>query len=324
MPHANRFLHVLHLVPLILLLVPRSTHGAEPDSAVVMPVRARAALVVRPARVAAQPLVSQLLLLPRALQPFRVPPALGERAERITVLQLESVIGWQTMGVTRGVSDLGDEFGRLRGEPAGFAGGREVYRLGSDGSGDRITRLGPAEIAEGTAEALRTGLGVQPAAAGRRLEVERALRGLPDPGSPAHVVYIAPDGGADLVQTVTEAGAIWNLDLRSLLEPYEAALRMLGTLHGARADLWQDGEALRVRAALVAPNGAAAQRSYLALRAARQLAPLASDAAVKGGSMTRAEATLLTGVLESMQSRVEGDQVHIEVLLPPEASPSGP
>jgi hypothetical protein len=318
---ANAFISVL------LGLVPFASPSAAQTTALSpLPVRVRATLAVRPGSLAKQDLVAQTLLVPRAVRPYRVPRALGPRAESITVLLLESTTGWQWMGVTRGSADLDADFARLRGPAAGFAGGHEIYRLAGAGedSSSRLTRLDPRQIAEGSEAALRIGLGTQPPAEGRRLEVERALLGQRDPDSPIQVLYIAPPEGADLVQMVQEAGVIWDLNLEPLVRPYAAALRTLGPMHGARVDVWQEAEALRTRLVLVAPNAPAAQRALIALRTAKQLAPIVADAAVKSGSMTRADATVLNGVLETMQTSASGDQVEVTADVQVTPPPSRP
>ena len=317
-----------HFLPALLglQLAFGSTSWAETTALSPLPVRVRATLGVRPGALAKQNLVSQTLLVPRALRPYRVPRAVGPRAESVTVLLLESTTGWQNMGVTRGGADLDADFARLRGDAAGFAGGHEIYRLagtGEDSSG-RVMQVDSRQIAEGSEPALRIGLGTQPQPAGRRLEVERALLGLTDPDSPIQVLYIAPPEGADLVQMVQEAGVIWDLNLEPLVQPYAAALRMLGPMQGARVDVWQEGETLRTRLVLVAPNAPAAQRALIALRTAKQLAPIAAEAAVKSGSMTRADATVLNGVLETMQTSASGDQVEVTAdvqVIPPASRP---
>ncbi|HZM15904.1 MAG TPA: hypothetical protein VFE28_07875 [Candidatus Krumholzibacteria bacterium] len=281
--------------------------GAESDPPV--PAAARAALLVRPDRVEAQPAASLALGLPWLLRSFVSPAALGSRGERFTILVVDAGSAPETVGLARGKEDVREVFARLRGAPAGSIGPHEIYALQQ--SPDRIALVGAQEIAEGSTAGLRRLLETV-AARPERQALEQTLRAQPVPQAAATLLYFSGADEANFVRILRDLDVIWQ-GLARVAAPYETALKLLGTMRGCRADVWQEADSVRVQVLLVCPGSLEAKRSLVALRTARQLAPLASDAAVRNGSITPQDAELVESVLGTMRSRAEGEQVHVDL-----------
>ncbi len=248
---------------------------------------------------------------------YAAPGLLGARAELFTLYTLQTARGFVPMGVTRGNARLGADFEKLRDAQTGSASGHALYTYRSGDAG-RVALIGRQEIAEGSEEALRVGLRDpgRDADSRARRELEESLRRLEDTGAAATLVYMAPPEGSNLVQVVRDLGAIWGPQLAKSIEPYEAVLGLLGSMRAGRADVWEERADLGVRIVLVAMDEGAAKRSHFALRTARGLAPMASKAAVRAGSMSQEDADVLARVLQEMQSRLEEDRIYIRLAVP--------
>ena len=284
---------------------------------VEFPARARAALHVFPERVGAQATADRAFGLRQLLDAHAAPRAAGDHIEHFILYTVATPKGFDTMGVTRTVTPFGTAFEKLRGARRGSVGGHALYAH-RNGAAGRLALVGRREIAEGSEEALRIGLQAQ-ASGGRtkaRRDLERSLRRLEDPGGAATLIYLAPPEGANLVQIVDDLGAIWGPYLASAIEPYQSVLGLLGSMQAARADVWQEDANLGVRIVLVTPDAGAAKRSHLALRTARGLAPMASKAAVRAGSMTQEDAEILAAVLQGLDSQVENNRILVTLSVP--------
>jgi hypothetical protein len=303
------------LLPLAVCVAAQGAHAE-----VGLPARTRAALLVHSARLRAQPTADRALGLSILQGAFSAPAALGNRAERFTLLLLQRSRGTSFCAVTAGRGDLRQLFARMHGSSAGSASGHELYapRYGSW----HMSLVDGGEIAEGSLQGLRLALATtDDSAQASHATLQHTLRQQPDTGAVATLLYLAPSEGANLVRIIRDLDTIWR-DLALIVAPYETALGMLGKMRGGRADLREKGEHLYARIILVAMNRGAAKRSHLALRTGRMLAPLASQAAIRSGSMTRAEAEVLGEVLETMQTRVEADRIHIELRIPSSVVPA--
>ena len=274
-----------------------------------LPGAARAALVVHPSRLEAQPAAALALGIPWVVRAFQSYAVVAEHGEHFTVLVVGTETAQETVGLARGSSKLGKAFETLRGAPAGNIAGHAVYSMPR--SPDRIALVGSEQIFEGSSEALRRALEPGPAAPARR-ELEQSLMAAPARPAAATLLVLSAPEETNLVEILHDLDAIWR-GLDKLAAPYRTPMKMVGDLRGARADIWQDADSVHVRALLVSTGDLDAKRALVALRTARQLAPLASDAAVRSGSLTKADAELLRRTLESMRSRVEDDQVHVEL-----------
>lgn len=304
-------------VALLAAIVPRAA-GAQID----FPASARIALDVFPERAAQQHVVDRAFGLQYFMDLYAAPQQLGARAERFTLYALRVARGWTYMGVTGAGGRVAADFEELRGSRVGTAGSHDLhtYRRGavSGGAAARLALIGRRAIAEGTEEALRVGLQVQGSGPDvqARLQLERGLRALDDPGGAATLVYMAPPEGSTLSEVVADLGALWGSQLTRAVEPYESVLALLGTMRAARADVWQMESDLGVRIVLVAEDAGAAKRAHFTLRTARGLVPMASKAAVRAGSMSAADAEVVADVLQSMQSHVEDDRIHVTLHVP--------
>ncbi len=288
----------------VFVQTPRA-QAAEAD----LPGAARAALVVHPQRLNAQPAVALALGIPWVVRAFKSYAVVAERGERFTVLVVGTESAHETVGLARGWSGLGKAFENLRGEPAGSIAGHAVYSMPR--SPDRIALVGTQQIFEGSPAALRRVLDGGPTDPARR-GLEQTLMAVPARPAAATLLYLAAAKETNLVQVLHDLDAIWS-GLAKLAAPYQTPMKMLGDLRGARADVWQQADSVHVRALLVSTGGLEAKRALVALRTARQVAPLASDAAVRSGSLSKGDADLVLRILESMRSRVEDDQLHVEL-----------
>ncbi|MFQ5600119.1 MAG: hypothetical protein ACE5G2_06155 [Candidatus Krumholzibacteriia bacterium] len=276
--------------------------------------RTQVLLVIDPERMRVQPAASSVLSLPLLVGPF-VAPRVVSPVRRFTLILVPVGGRWEAIGVTEGDRDLTARFERLHGDAADTAGRHRLYELAPSAPW-RVALLDRHRIVEGPETALRAAL--EPEAPGstsqgRLFEVAHRLVALPDTRSPATLFYFSPEEDADLVQIISDLDWIWGTGLRAGVAPYQMVLRMLGSMRGARADVWEAGDELAARIVLVAPSGAAAKRSQMALSAGRQLGLVAAAAAVRTGSMRQADAETLAGVLESMRSHVEEECVHVEL-----------
>ena len=274
-----------------------------------LPGAARAALVVHPQRLDAQPAAALALGIPWVVRAFQSYAVVAEHGEHFTVMVVGTEAAHETVGLVRGSTGLGKAFESLRGEPAGSIAGHAVYSMRR--SPDRIVLVGTQQIFEGSSSALRQVLGPVATDPERR-GLEQTLMAVPVRPAAATLLVLSAPEETNLVRIFGDLDAIWS-GLSKLAATYQTPLKMLGDFRGARADIWQQADSVHVRAILVATGGLEAKRALVALRTARQLAPLASDAAVRSGSLTKGDAELVLRTLESMRSRVEDDQVHVDL-----------
>ncbi len=283
--------------------------SAEPPR---LPAATRAALIVQPQRLAAQPAASQALALPWVLRAFATYPRVGVTAERFSVLVLGSDGGRETLGLSARSAGMAEAFAAVRGKPAGPIAGQATYRLAN--SPDLVALLAGGEIAEGSALALRLALAPETAAAAAKRGLERSLLGASEARATATLVHLGAPEGANLVAILADLDAIWP-GLARLAAPYETPLKLLGEMRGGRADVWQDADSVRVRVVLVSTGSGQAKRSQMALRTARQLAPLMSDAAVRAGTLTPQDAAVVTRILGAMRSRTDEEQLSVDLAI---------
>ncbi len=289
----------------IVVLFAFEAHAAEAS----LPGAARAALVVHPSRLEAQPAAALALGIPWVVRAFQSYAVVAEHGEHFTVLVVGTESAQETVGLASGSGKLGKAFETLRGAPVGKIAGHAVYSMAR--SPDRIALVGTQQIFEGSSEALRRALDHAPADPARRELEQSLMAATARPAAATLLVFSAPEE-TNLVEILHDLDAIWR-GLEKLAAPYQTPMKMLGDLRGARADIWQEADSVHVRALLVSTGELDAKRALVALRTARQLAPLASDAAVRSGSLLKGDAELLRRILESMRSRVEDDQVHVEL-----------
>jgi hypothetical protein len=135
-------------------------------------------------------------------------------------------------------------------------------------------------------------------------------------GSPAvTLLHMAEEGEASFVEILEDFDAIWP-GLSRLAEPYSMPLKLMGAMRAGRADIWQDGDSLRAQVLFVSGGSMDARRSLVALRTARSLAPMASDAAVRAGTLTPQDAQILKEILEAMRTRTEDERIHVDLAVP--------
>jgi len=132
---------------------------------------------------------------------------------------------------------------------------------------------------------------------------------------PAALVYVSPDDAVDMHSILQEFDRTLGLRMEPMLGSYKTALRMLGNAHGLRVALRQQAANYEAGVAIAMPNRMAAQITSVSLEAGAGMALNASDAAVRAGKMSRADATAMAAVLATLRSRSEGDLVHVTVVM---------
>jgi hypothetical protein len=103
--------------------------------------------------------------------------------------------------------------------------------------------------------------------------------------------------------------------MEPMLGSYKTALRMLGSAHGLRVALRQHGVDYEAGVAIAMPNRMAAQITSVSLEAGASMAQTASDAALRAGKMSRADAAAMAAVLATLRSRSDGDLVHVTAVM---------
>lgn len=275
-----------------------------------------AALVVHLRNCETQPAAVHALVLPWVLRGFQSHEACAEVAESYTVLAVKAAGERSTIGVAQGPTDLRGPFGALRSRPATSIAGYPAYSLRR--SPLQIVLVDSRKIVEGDPPALGRYLKPAEAPSHERRLLASTLRTSPSVPSAATLLYLADEDDAGLVDILADFDAMWP-GLARLSEPYAAPMKLVGSMRGGRADVWQDGDSLRVRILFVSQGSMDAKRSVMALRMARGLAPMASDAAVHAGTLAPGDAQLLTQILESMRMRTDEEKIHVDLAVPTSA-----
>jgi hypothetical protein len=220
--------------------------------------------------------------------------------------------------LTFGTGSLARTYDGLHGAKLETAGGKAMHANPAS-PGWAMALVEPGCIAEGPRQTLRAVL-QHAASHGRTVadlpasSVARRLVDLaPGPLTAVGLVYVAPPGGTDLYSILQDLDRTLGGEMSSTLSSYQAALKALGTTQGLRLDVQQDVETLATTLRLVMTNTMVAQIATVSLQAGKDMAKVASDAAVKAGTMSTQDATVLTGALESMQTRSEGDLVTVRL-----------
>ena len=217
------------------------------------------------------------------------------------------------------------EFERLRGEALGAYGGTTFYRAADDPD-VAVALVDPSCLVEGAPQAVRAVLELMsapasaPSSAAKRLadlpeesSGRRLLAGVPA-ASPVSLVYLAPANGCDLGAALRDLDRVLNAGLADMAKPYDSALQMLGKTHGLRIDMRQAGQDLATTLQLAMPNRVAAQLASVSLEAGKDMARVASDAAVRAGTLRASDARVMEEALQSLRARADGDLVHVDVV----------
>jgi hypothetical protein len=219
---------------------------------------------------------------------------------------------------TFGTGSLARVYDGLHGEKLETAGGKPMH-ANPGTPGWAMALVEPGCIAEGPRQTLRALL-QHVAAHGRTVgdlpagSVARRLVDLPSsPLAAVGLVYVGPAGGTDLYSILQDLDRTLGGEISRTLASYQNALKVLGTTQGLRLDVQQDVETLATTLRLVMTNTMVAQIATVSLQAGKDMAKVASDAAVKAGTMSTQDATVLAGALESMQTRSEGDLVTVRL-----------
>jgi hypothetical protein len=237
--------------------------------------------------------------------------------ERVVAYVVEGTVS-HPVAFTYGTGSFTRTFDSLKGEKLETAGGKPVHASPAK-PGWAMALVEPGCIAEGPRQTLRAVL-QHAASHGRTVgelpatSVARRLIDLQSgPQTAVGLVYVAPAGGTDLFSILQDLDRTLGGEMSTTLASYQAALKALGTTQGLRLDVRQDVETLATTLRLVMSNTMVAQIASVSLEAGKDVAKVASDAAVKAGTMTTQDASVLAGALESMQTRSEGDLVTVRL-----------
>lgn len=135
-------------------------------------------------------------------------------------------------------------------------------------------------------------------------------------GWPVSVLYVAPDGGVHLHRILSDIERMLRLGISTSLDAYERPLRLLGDVSALRLDVRQKGRGLVGEFQLAMANRMAAQIASVSLNAGKEMARAGSDAAVRAGTMSEADARILESILDTLEARADGERVHVSVSIP--------
>jgi len=314
-----------------ILLVCLATAAAGAPAAGIdvrrwLPEETRAVLEIDPAAATRQPLARDALSLDALLERLPHQRPEGVVARHLTVAYI--VAGGTTAPVVFSSfdGDLGRRFGRLHGAQLENVGGHPLYRAAGEGK-SAIALLSTSCVVEGAPQAVRTVMVQQGAARGRLADLppDSSTRRLFEDATtaPITLVYLAPAGGSDLATALRDLDRLLDAGIAAGLEPYESALRMLGSTSGLRVDLHQERNELGTSLRIAMPNAVAAQMASVSLLAGRGMARVASDAAVRAGTLRPADAKVVDAMLGTLQARADGDFLRVQLRVSESASQMG-
>jgi hypothetical protein len=256
------------------------------------------------------PIVERCATMQRALPEVR----------RIDIVFVSADGDTTPVAIAHGDGSLAAPFARLHGPQIDAAGGKSIYRdkawrersLASPASGCIVEGLHPAvrTLLRGTVAESRTLAAVPADHAARRLLAAPADR------AAVSLVYLAPAGGRDLFAVLRDLDRMLDAEMTTALAPYRKPIEMLGPTQGLRLDLREEGGELATTLRLLMPNRMAAQIASVSLQAGKDMARVASDAAVRAGNMRRQDAEILDAALETLETEADGDMVRVDVRVP--------
>lgn len=259
-----------------------------------------------------QPDAATLLRL-RELEARFATGRIGARAVRRFCVAFGADRDAPPLALSLGDPSLAAEAARVRGARVAMVAGNALYR-----AGDAMVMVDAGEncLLEGRRDDVAAL--VAPRAArwldGIAMQDPRATMALAArPGWPVSVYYAAPDGGTDLHTILTDLDRMLQLGIGAALDTYERPLRLLGVVTAFRLDVKQAGGGLAGEFQLAMPNRMAAQIASVSLNAGREMARAGSEAAVRAGNMSAADAQVLGAILETLEAQAEGESVRVRV-----------
>ena len=150
----------------------------------------------------------------------------------------------------------------------------------------------------------------------RKLFTELASQA--DSGSCLQLYYFAPETGGSFAQFVKDLDQIWNAGLSEGINEYENALGMLGELVAVRADAWQTDGRVTGRMIFAMKEAGMVKRFGFAMALAKNMGKVATSAAVRSGSMSKAEGQVLEECLSTLKISSHGLWVQGEFSFNPE------
>jgi len=310
--------HVARSLGILLLgFVPVQARAAT-DALAWVPIDTRVVLSIDPQESARQPGVGVALGLDRLLDQLVSQQLPATQRQHLLVAYIREGELARPVAFTIGTSELGRAVERLRGAQLESVGGKVLYA--SRSSKDwTLVLVGPDCLLEGPRQTVRALLDH----AARKLpsvadipatRPQRRLLALePEPATALSLLYFAPEGGTTVFAALQDLDRTLGAELGAAVAPYKSALGVLGNTHGGRVDVAQEGEELATTLRLVMPSEAAANLASITLQAGKDMARAASEAAVQAGSLSEADARVLSGALSTLRARSERDWVHVQV-----------
>ncbi len=287
-----------------------------------LPATTRVLVLIQPETLRSVPEIAELIHSDSQLEGTwaqQVPPA---KIARIAIAYVAAGEKRERVVLTLGKAAWSPaDLDRVRGPKRGKTAGGAVIHAHRSQSGAAWFQAAPRCIVEGPQEILASfatsqqrldDLGVDKPAA--RLLAES------DTDWPTALIYVSPDDPVDMHSILQELDRTVGFGMEPMLGSYKTALRMLGNAHGLRVALRQHDEEYEAGVAIAMPNRMAAQIASVSLEAGAGMALTASDAAVRAGKMSRADAAAMAMVLATLRSRSDGDLVHVTVVMPDSTS----
>jgi len=301
----------------ILVGAVATTRAIEAELLQQIPAETHVVLVMHPESLMATAEIAALIRADAQLKKTwagRVPPG---RIERLAVAYVPRGEQRDRLVVTLGKSTWSAaDLASVRGPKRGVTGSATIYahRTWTDAAWVQVSPRciveGPIEIVSALATPGVKHLdGVTPGTPAALLLAES------DAGWPAALLYVAPDEAMDVHTMLQDLDRTLGFGMEPVLGSYKSALRMLGVAHGLRVTLRDKDPDYEAGLTIAMPNRMAAQIASVSLEAGAGMAAAASDAAVRAGKMSRADAAAMAAVLATLRSRSDGDLVHVTMVM---------
>jgi len=283
-----------------------------------LPATTRVLLLIQPETLRSAPEIAALIHSDVQLDGTWAHEVAPARVARIAIAYVATGEKRERVVLTLGKAPWSQgDLDRVRGPKRGTTSAGAVIRAHRNVPGAAWFQASPRCIVEGRLEILALFAGASTQQLDGLASDKPAARLLAESDAdwPAAVVYVSPDDAVDMHSILQELDRTLGFGMEPLLGSYKTALRMLGNAHGLRVALRQDAEEYEAGVAIAMPNRMAAQIASVSLEAGAGMAQTASDAAVRAGKMSRADASAMAAVLATLRSRSDGDLVRVTVVM---------
>lgn len=297
-----------------------TAQAIEPELLAQIPTTAHVLMVLHPASWRQDPEIANLIHTSEQLANTWARQAPPTRVARVVVAFVPQGDRSQRLVLTLGKSNWSlEDFGSIQGAELRKAanGGASIHAHGT-WPGNAVTLATPRCLVEGPF-AILAALGTPSATHLGDIPADRPAAQLlaePDAGWSAVLAYVAPETALDIHAMLQELDRTLAFGMEPMLGSYRNALRMLGSAHGLRVALRaQESSGYEAGLTIAMPNRMAAQIASVSLEAGAGMAQAASEAAVRAGKMSRADAVAMAAVLSTLRSRSDGDLVRVTVTM---------